>query len=157
MTHCPMTTRRAGRLHAAGMIAASLAILVGVTSCGVIGNITRVTTIELHNGGEYPVDVDMYVYDEQLAPLPLIIADGENIDPVLAPGTRRVYVRNCDDLQAVVIADADLEIVGSIGPSASSGVLRDGDDFSCGSIIVFRFDHSNAIIDFDVTANVIGD
>ena len=33
-------------------------------------------------------------------------------------------------------------------------VLRDGDDFSCGDTIVFTFDHSGILVDFDVTVSI---
>ncbi|MCH7884473.1 MAG: hypothetical protein IIC01_04415, partial [Planctomycetes bacterium] len=50
--------------------------------------------------------------------------------------------------------DADLLILGDIGPEANSDVLRDGDDFSCGDTIVFTFDHSGILVDFDVIVSV---
>ncbi len=131
--------------------------LAGASGCGLIGNITRTTSIELRNDGEFDVELDMYIYDEQLAPLGVIIADGEHIETIIEPGESRAFIRPCDDLQAVVIVDADLDVVGSIGPSVSTGVLRDGDDFSCGSLIRFTFDHSSVLIDFDVDIDVFGD
>jgi hypothetical protein len=40
-----------------------------------------------------------------------------------------------------MIDDADLQIVGGIGPETDTRVYRDGDDFNCGDSITFTFDH----------------
>jgi len=54
-----------------------------------------------------------------------------------------VFSKDCDNLQAIIISDADLEVVGE----EDTGTLRDGDDFGCGDTIIFTFD----LIDFDIT------
>jgi len=62
--------------------------------------------------------------------------------------------RNCDDLQAVVIEDADLRIIGGIGPETDSDVLRDGDEFGCGDTVTFTFTSSDLGTNFEVTPTV---
>ena len=66
----------------------------------------------------------------------------------------RSFTQSCDDLQAIMIEDADLQIIGGIGPEANTDVLRDGDDFGCGDTIVFTFDHSDLIFDFEIEVDV---
>ena len=41
-----------------------------------------------------------------------------------------------------------------MGPEANTDVLRDGDEFRCGSTIVFTFSHSAAVFDFGITTRV---
>jgi len=48
-----------------------------------------------------------------------------------------------------------LLIIGGLGPETNSDVLRDNTDFSCSDTIVFTFDHTDALLDFDVTSSVL--
>jgi len=73
---------------------------------------------------------------------------------VIPPGGTRTFIRSCDDLQAIVLDDADLLILAGIGPETNTDVLRDGDDFRCGDLIEFTFSHSGAVFDFDVEVDV---
>ena len=80
---------------------------------------------------------------------------GERVDVFLLPGGRSSFLRSCDDLQAIVVGDADLNVLGGLGPDASSDVLRDGTDFGCGDEIQFIFHGGGNLLDFDVDVLVV--
>ncbi|MBW7904062.1 MAG: hypothetical protein LC135_14020 [Phycisphaerae bacterium] len=112
------------------------------------------TTIRLVNNSDFPVRVLMYVGDDQNALRDVLTATGERFELELAVGQTRTITRRCERLQAVVIDNADLRVIGGIGPEADTGVLRDGTDFNCRDAIVFTFDHSVLIIDFGIDVTV---
>lgn len=137
----------------------SAAGLLG-TGCDQLGTIIGLlpsaqTKVELVNNGSFPVDAKLYISDEQDIPESLLTSDvGTMLEFTIGEGMTTTFSRDCDELQAIIISDADLLIIGEVGPETSTGVLRDGDDFSCGDTIVFTFDHSEVIVDFDVTHSV---
>jgi len=135
-----------------------MAALGLLTGCGALLDtlVSRMTTVELVNNGDFDVDVVLFFDDTQEVPRILLVETGTRMEFTLAPGETRRFSRPCDDLQVIVIDDADLRVAGGLGPEANSDVLRDGDDFFCGSTIRFTFDHSAAILDFDVTATTSG-
>lgn len=112
------------------------------------------TTVLLANNSDFNVQATVIIDDDQNIPRELLEEIGETITYDLSPGETASLRRECDDLQAVVIDDADLDVVGAIGPSTSSDVLRDGDDFGCGDTITFTFDHSAVLVDFDISIAV---
>lgn len=114
-------------------------------------------TVSLVNNGDFAVQVKLFIADNQDLPEALLTDIGTELDYTINAGASASFSRNCDDLQALVIDDAELMVIGGSGPTASSDVLRDGSDFGCGDTIVFTFDHSNLILDFDVSANVRSD
>lgn len=119
----------------------------------VIGG-TSMTTVELRNDGEFPVEVILFYDDDQETLDGVIQETGTQRDIVVAAGTTESFSRPCDDLQAIIIDDADLRVIGQVGPETSSDLLRDGDDFGCGDTIVFTFTHSALLVDFDVAVTV---
>ena len=112
------------------------------------------TTVRLVNLSDFPVEVTIFIDDEQDLPEDLLTEVGTEIQFTVAAGDTMTFSRECDAFQVMIVGDADLRIVGGIGPEARSDVLRDGDDFSCGDTITFTFDHSAAILDFDVSTSV---
>lgn len=113
-------------------------------------------TVSLVNDSDFDVTVSLYISDEQLIPSFLITEQGDRSVFTVSAGESFTFFRTCDDLQAIIIDDADLLVISGLGPEANSSILRDGDDFSCGDSIIFTFDHSAAILDFDVTSSVFG-
>ncbi|MCH8150170.1 MAG: hypothetical protein IH987_19695 [Planctomycetes bacterium] len=109
------------------------------------------------------VDVELFLSDEQNIPrLLLLEVDkdfvdrlGERVDMLILPGGRLSFFRSCDDLQAIVVGDADLNVLGGLGPDASSDVIRDGSDFGCGDEIQFIFHDGGNLLDFDVDVVVL--
>lgn len=112
------------------------------------------TTVRLVNDGDFDVEVALYYDDDQNVLEAALTEFGTRLEYTLAPGEARTFSRDCDELQAIIVDDADLLLIGEAGPEARSNVLRDGDDFGCGDTIEFRFVHSDLIVDFDVTTSV---
>lgn len=135
--------------------AAVSAGLFPVAGCGLIEDLlpSRVEVL-LINNSDNTVDVTLYVSDEQDIPEDLLTSVGDKLEYSIAAGQTVNFSRECSNLQAIIVDDARLRVVGDIGPQASTGVLRDGEEFSCNDRIVFTFDHSDVIIDFDVTVNI---
>lgn len=141
------------------VMAPLLSLLLAAAGCDNLGALADLlaanrVTVDLVNNAVSAVELTVIISDEQLIPDFLGDLLGEELDFVLQPGETRSFSRDCDDLQAIFIEDADLLLLGNIGPEANTDVLRDGDDFSCGDRIVFTFDHSAVVLDFDVTISI---
>jgi hypothetical protein len=138
--------------------AVSLAVAPLSVGCGGLLGIllSQNTTVELVNNGDFDVDVRLYYDDTQEIPELLLVETGTRVETTVAPGQTYRFSKPCDEIQAIIIDNADLRVIGGIGPNTHTGVLRDGSDFSCGSTIRFTFNHSAAILDFDVTTSVSG-
>jgi hypothetical protein len=111
------------------------------------------TAVDLVNDGEFDVDVTLYISDNQETIEELLTETGTRLEYSVPAGETVRFSRDCDALQAIVIENAELRLVGEIGPETGSEVLRDGSDFFCGDTIVFTFTHSGAIVDFDVSTS----
>lgn len=127
---------------------------VPLCGCDALQGYLGLDTVEvvLNNQADYAVEVDLYLSDQKDIPEALLITIGEHLEFTLAPGTSQRFTRSCDDLKAIIIYDADLEVVG--GPDTESNVLRTDGDFDCADRITFTFDHSAAISDFNVAVDV---
>ncbi len=112
------------------------------------------TTVELRNDGDFAVEVTLFTAENQEIPRSLLTELGTRSDLRVEPGESTSFSRDCDELQAIVIDDADLILIGDVGPDADTDVLRDGSDFGCGDTITFTFDHSAALLDFDVSVSI---
>ena len=109
------------------------------------------TTIVLANDSDFDVEIVLF-YDEDQNILELLLTEiGEEMRLTIGAGEQITFSRDCDDLQAIIIDDADLLLVGQLGPEVKTDVLRDGNEFGCGDTITFTFDHSDAIFDFSIT------
>ena len=136
-------------------VAAFLALVTGCDS--LIGLVApNTTSVRLVNSGDFAIEVVLYIDDNQEIPRALLTELGTRMELTIAPGDSTTFARDCDELQAIVIDDADLLVIGQVGPEANTDVLRDGDDFRCGDTIVFTFDHSLVLVDFDVSVSVQG-
>ncbi len=138
-------------------IAAAGAGLILAAGCDLISIIIPEpgTTFRVINDADFPVEFDLYYGDEQNAPEAVLVEFGESVQRTLEAGGVYSETINCDELQAIVIDDADLRVIGGIGPETDTGVYRDGDDFGCGDTITFRFtsDSLGTSIDVDVSIN----
>lgn len=132
-----------------------LLVIAGLASLAsgcdaLLGLVEPVTTVRLINNSDFAVEGELFYDDEDDTIEELLEENGTRRAIVLAAGDQTSFSVSCDDLRAIIISDADLQIITGIGPSASTDVLREGDDFECGDVITFTFDHSAAIVDFDV-------
>lgn len=140
-------------------VAAGVGLLLA-SGCGVVGDLAGIlgsltnnksVTVELVNASpDFDVDVQLFYGDEQDTIESLLTNFGTEVEQIIGPGETYRFTRDCEDLQAIIIEDADLRVLSGLGPEDSTDVLRDGTDFSCGDTLVFTFDHSAAILDFAV-------
>lgn len=136
---------------------AGVAVLSGCDELAALFGPSR-TFVRLVNDSDHRVDVLLIRggENEQDAPRELLEEIGDEERFSLGIGEARTASWDCDEIQAVFIDNAELMIGGTeIGPEADTGVLRDGDEYGCGDVIEFRFDHSGVIVDFDVAVSVI--
>ena len=134
-----------------------LAALLGATTgCQfLVGLVTpSTTTVRLVNDGDFDVEATVYIDDDQNVLEDLIDDVGTQLTFTIPPGETREFTRDCNAIQAVMIDNAELRVIGAIGPETSSEVQRDGDDFNCGDIVTFTFDHSALLTDFRVNTSV---
>ncbi len=132
-----------------------LILLAANASCdSLVGLIRqRETTIVLANDSDFDIKVVLFYGDDQNILEALLTEVGEEMTLTIGAGEQSTFSRDCDDLQAIIIDDADLLLVGQLGPEVKTDVLRDGNEFGCGDTITFTFDHSDAIFDFSITVD----
>ena len=151
--------RRYGRtsLVMAGLLPAGLfcTSLLLAGGCGLLESLLgRSVFVRLINNGEFPVEAELVYSSTQELPEEALDATGTRIEFTIQAGQSASFSRDCEDLQSIRVRNSSLQVVGSAGPEANSNVLRDGSDFSCGDEITFSFDHSSAVLDFDVSSSV---
>lgn len=140
------------RLLAVVILACMSAGLAGCDS--LVGFLrTRETSVVLVNSSDFDVEVVLFYGDDQNILELLLTEIGEEMTLTLGAGEQITFSRDCDDLQAIIIDDADLLLIGQLGPEVKTDVLRDGDEFGCGDTITFTFEHSDAIFDFSITVD----
>lgn len=139
------------RFHRLVFVLSALS-LAGTFGCGALQ--PSLVTVALVNDGDFAVEGELFYSDEDDTFEEALEEFGTERPFSIPAGGESTFSVSCDDLRAIIISDADLQIIGDVGPSASTDVLRDGNDFECGDRIEFRFDHSAVITDFDVTVSV---
>ncbi len=121
--------------------------------CDSVGSLlsARTTSVVLFNNGDYPIEVELFFDEDQNVIEDLIDDVGSKQVYTIQPGQSARFSRDCDELQALQIRRAKLQVIGVIGPETSSRIQRDGTNFNCGDQIEVTFDHSAVLIDFNVT------
>jgi hypothetical protein len=114
------------------------------------------TTVRLVNNGDFPVDVELRTSSDQLILRDVLAQGGDRTDETVAAGAIATLTFDCDDLQAIMVENADLQVAGDVGPQADTDVYRDGDDFGCGDTITFTFDHPVVPLTLDIDVSVQG-
>ena len=128
-------------------LAAALILLVPVSGCNSVLQLLGVNrvTVRLVNTTNFPIDVDIRISDDQNVLRDVLTSLGERVQVTLAAGQTSSFSRDCDDLQAIIIDNADQDIGLGLGPSQQSDVYRDGSDFNCGDTLVFTFSQANIL------------
>ena len=144
--------RRPALRALSGCLAAVLLLGLGCDALSLI-ELPRITTVRLVNNGEFDVLAGVAFSDEEDMP-EAILEEDDDLEFTIGPGQTRTFTRSCDDLRAIMVSHAELQIIGGVGPEADSGVVREDEDFSCGDVITFTFTHSDLIVDFDVSSSV---
>lgn len=129
---------------AAGAVLAMLS-----SGCGLLSPSS--VTVNLVNNGDFAVEVQIFVHSDQNVLETLIDDVGEELNFSVPAGSTVTFARDCDDLQAIIIEDADLQILGGlITPDANTEVLRDGSDFGCGDTLTFTFTHPDLALSLNI-------
>jgi hypothetical protein len=110
----------------------------------------QVTTVELRNNTAFPVETRVLYDDDQNILEDVLEEIGNELELTIPAGGAQVISRDCDDLQAIRV-EGDLQIIGGLGPSTTSNVYRDGDDFGCGDTLTFTFTAPAVPTDLDVS------
>ena len=129
-------------------------LLVATAGCDALLGFVLPSTLVVSFVNQSPlfnVDVTLLHHDDDDVLEAILKQIGTEEEFTIGPGQMTTFLRDCDELQAIMIDDADLRIVGSVGPETDTDVLRMGEDFECGDTLVFTFTHSDAILDFDVS------
>lgn len=104
---------------------------------------SRQTSVMLRNQTAFPVDVELYYDEQQDIPEVLLEEIGTRLTFSIPAGGTESFSRPCEDLQAVVVSDADMIIAPGISPEADTRVYREPDDFTCGNTLTFTFTPGN--------------
>ncbi|MCZ6652417.1 MAG: hypothetical protein O7D91_05250 [Planctomycetota bacterium] len=138
----------------------TVAVLVclspGLAGCDSLVGLLRPseTTIVLANDSDFDVEIVLFYGDDQNILEALLTEIGEEMTLTIGAGEQSTFSRDCDDLQAIIIDDADLLLIGQLGPEVKTDVLRDGNEFGCGDTVTFTFEHSDTIFDFSIAVTV---
>jgi len=142
-------------------IAITLSLLVGcfLVSCDSLPGILDLflpttTSVRLVNDTGFTVEGTLYFSDQQDMPEIMLTNDllATELDFALSAGADRVILaESCEELQAIIIDDAEVLLFPGISPDAGTDVLRDSDEFVCGNEIVFTFTMAP---NFDIIATV---
>lgn len=116
---------------------------------------STVTVTLVNESPDFDVDAVFYYDDEDDLPEFLLVETGTQREVTVGPAQQVSFTRSCDDLRSLILDDADLQIIGGLGPETSSDVLRIDDEYECGDEIIFTFTHSDLLLDFDVSWTVI--
>ncbi len=135
----------------------AIALASATTGCQSVADVVLPTTVTVtltNTSNEFNVEVNLFYSNEQDMPDFLLREVGENVAQTIPPGESVTIQPNCEDLQAIMIDDANLIVVGGTGPDGNTDVLRDGENFNCGDTIQFTFTHTDAVVDFEVITAV---
>lgn len=137
-------------------VAILAAVLASSAGCAFLDDLLglNLTRVRLVNNGDFDVQAVLYFDDDQEIPRELLTEIGTRMEFTLAPGESASITRDCDALQAIVIDNAELMVIGQVGPEADTDVLRDGSDFGCGDTIILTLDHGPLLTDFDISVAV---
>lgn len=113
-----------------------------------------VSVVAFVNDTVFPIQVVAIYSDESLLSEELLNEFGQRVELEIGPGETRTFSRPCRNFEALLV-EGELDVLGNIGPEESTGVLRNGQDFDCKDVLVFRFTASawNTDLDIDVRRN----
>ena len=131
-------------IHAA---AASVLFLVIVIGCDALRSliVPSTVTVRFVNRAGASVDVSMRYSDiEDITKSLLEVVGTQRESTIAAFDEGDLGPFECEEFRAVMIDDADLNVLGDV--DGSTGAFRDGEDFNCGDTLVFTFTSPSAFV-----------
>jgi hypothetical protein len=146
------------RIAVLGLAGLMPALVSCEAALDIVGNLvgSDTTTVRLVNEASSPVTVTLFFGDDQNALEAVLTEFGTEREFTLQPGDSQQFSEPCEDLQAVIIDNAKLNLLGQIGPEADTDVQRDGDDFNCGDTVTFTFDGQAIPLELNISVSVSG-
>lgn len=117
---------------------------------------SSLTTVALKNSTAFPVEVRVRYGANQNVLAEILEEAGTEVVQTVPANSTVTFSRDCEELQAIMIENADLQIIGGIGPSQNTGVYRDGSDFGCGDTLTFTFSTSNFLTELEINFAATG-
>jgi hypothetical protein len=150
----PMTNRDTPMKQMARLLCLTLGLCLW---CGCDGTLpfpllTDQVAVRLVNNADDDVNVTLYYDSDDSISESNLIDNGSSLEYTIEKDQSVSFVRDCDRIGAIIIHNATLDVLGGLGPTAGTRVLRAGDDFDCRQTLVFTFDGS--VLSFDVTWDV---
>ncbi len=141
---------------AAGALGTLVVALSSGLGCDALVGLLKPTSVNVRvvNNGTFPVSSTFYIAEDSDILDVLITTFGTQIENTVDAGQSLSFTRSCNDLGAIQLREADLQVVGSIGPETDTNILREGEDFSCGDTIVFTFTNTELPLDLNVTVTI---
>lgn len=124
-------------------------LVLACMACGSCG--TSRTIVILINATNFTVEGRLFYDQEQNLPASGVELFGTEVTFSIPAGQSFQFNRNCDDLQAIFIKDADMLVGPGVSPETNTDVFREPDNFTCGRTITFTFTQNVAATDLDVT------
>ena len=93
----------------------------------------------------------LYVGSSQYTTKDLLRLFGDEIQRTLLANETTTIRLDCDNLQAVFIDNAAVNIIGGLGPEEEGDLLLDGTDFGCGDTIRLTFTYTVFNLDINVS------
>jgi len=128
-----------------------------VSGCGQFGDLLGPgTLVTLVNNGDFDVIATVAFSDDPNISESDLIDSGSEIELTIPANDTRSFRRGCLSMRAVMVENAELQVIGGFGPSTRSEVIREGQgnpQMICQGFLSFTFDHNDSTLDFDVTAD----
>lgn len=112
--------------------------------------------VTLVNNGDYDVVATIAYSDNPGISESDLENSGTEVEITIPEGESRSFRRNCVQMRAVMVKNAELQVIGGFGPTTQSEVIREGQgspSLVCQGFLSFTFDHNDSTLDFDVDAN----
>jgi hypothetical protein len=110
------------------------------------GCISLFTTVDLVNDTASPVHVTLYYgYVTQYSggdpsvEVNALAASGQKKEFDIQPGQTAAFSDDCAVVRAIAIQQAEISVAGGAGPTGSTGVYREGTDYTHGDTLTFTF------------------
>jgi hypothetical protein len=135
--------------------------LLGITlaGCDGLGGLIGVirpdrVTVQLVNSTDFEVDVMLRVSaSDDITIKDFLDELGQELTFILAAGQSTSFSRDCDDLGSIRVEDADMLIIGEVGPDEETEPINLEREFDCGDTIRYTFEAPSTLrltIDTDI-------